>query len=67
VADVIFIAVMVVFFALCVLFVHACDRIIGPDETSSLVAGGVTDEPTDPLADIGGGDPEMAPVGSVAS
>jgi hypothetical protein len=30
-ADVVFIAVMVAFFALALAFVHACDRIIGPE------------------------------------
>jgi hypothetical protein len=32
-ADLIFVAVTVAFFAICVLYVRACDRIIGPDET----------------------------------
>ena len=31
-ADVVFIAVLLAFFALAVLFVAACDRLIGPDE-----------------------------------
>jgi hypothetical protein len=31
VADVLFLAILVAFFALCVVFVHACERIIGPD------------------------------------
>ncbi len=31
-SDVIFIAVMIVFFLLCTLYVHLCDRMIGPDE-----------------------------------
>jgi len=31
VADVLFLAVLVAFFALAVVFVHACERIIGPD------------------------------------
>jgi hypothetical protein len=30
-ADIIFIAVALAFFALCALYVHWCDRIIGPD------------------------------------
>ena len=30
-ADVLFLAILIVFFALAVVFVHACDRIIGPD------------------------------------
>jgi hypothetical protein len=32
VSDVIYIAVMIVFFVLCALYVHLCDRMIGPDE-----------------------------------
>jgi hypothetical protein len=31
VADVLFLAILVAFFALTVVFVHACERIIGPD------------------------------------
>jgi hypothetical protein len=30
-ADVIFLAIMVAFFALAVLFVRGCERVIGPD------------------------------------
>ena len=30
-ADVLFLAILVAFFALTVVFVHACERIIGPD------------------------------------
>ena len=37
-SDVIFIAVMIVFFLLCALYVHVCDRMIGPDELA--IAGG---------------------------
>lgn len=33
-ADIIFIAVALAFFALCALYVHWCDRIIGPDVSS---------------------------------
>ena len=29
--DVLFLAILVAFFAVAVLFVHACERIIGPD------------------------------------
>ncbi len=29
--DLLFLAILVVFFALAVLFVRACDRIVGPD------------------------------------
>jgi hypothetical protein len=32
VSDVIYIAVMIVFFVLCALYVHLCDRMIGSDE-----------------------------------
>ena len=38
-ADVIFVAVICAFFALCVAYVRWCDRIIGPDMTSPTVAG----------------------------
>jgi len=31
VTDVLFLAILVAFFAVAVLFVHACERIIGPD------------------------------------
>jgi hypothetical protein len=31
VKDILFLAVLVVFFALAVLFVHGCERIVGPD------------------------------------
>jgi hypothetical protein len=35
-ADVIFVAVLWAFFALCVVYVRWCDRIIGPDVASPL-------------------------------
>jgi len=38
--DLIFVAVLIAFFALCVLFVKACDRIIGPSEESSAATPG---------------------------
>ena len=41
-ADVLFVAIVMAFFALASLFVVACDRIIGPDELP---------EPLDPTAD----------------
>jgi hypothetical protein len=50
VQDVIFIAILTAFFALAVVFVKACERIIGPDveaaraESTSAVDGGA-DEP----------------------
>jgi hypothetical protein len=31
-ADLIFVSIIVAFFALCVLYLRWCDRIIGPDE-----------------------------------
>lgn len=31
-ADLLFVAVIIAFFAVCVLLVKACDRIIGPDD-----------------------------------
>jgi hypothetical protein len=31
-ADLLFVAVIIAFFAVCLLLVKACDRIIGPDE-----------------------------------
>jgi len=44
-ADVLFLAILVVFFAVAVVFVHACERIIGPDlETAGAVADTATSE-----------------------
>jgi hypothetical protein len=40
--DVIFVAVMIGFFGLCVLLVRACDWIIGPDEQALAGSGGGT-------------------------
>ncbi len=34
-ADIVFVAIALAFFALCVLYVRWCDLIIGPDEVSS--------------------------------
>jgi hypothetical protein len=42
VADVLFLAILVAFFAVAVVFVHACERIIGPD----LEAEATITEPT---------------------
>jgi hypothetical protein len=50
-ADVIFLILIVAFFALTVLLVKACDRIIGPDE---LAAHG-DDSGRDPATSIGRG------------
>ena len=46
-ADVIYVAVIVAFFALAALFVVACDRIIGADDASTT---GTRDEPAPPEA-----------------
>ncbi len=43
-ADIVFLAVLVAFFAIAVLFVAACDRIIGSDEEA--FAGPDTVEPS---------------------
>ncbi len=40
VADVLFILITVVFFAICVAYVRWCDRIIGPDEWTVDTADG---------------------------
>jgi hypothetical protein len=42
--DVVFLAIVVAFFGLCVLFVKACDLIAGP-EPADAREGGVVDEP----------------------
>ena len=34
-ADVVFVAVILAFFAVCLGLVKACDRLVGPDQTSS--------------------------------
>lgn len=34
-SDVIFVAATIVFFAICVLYIHWCDKIIGPDDFRS--------------------------------
>ena len=46
--DIISVAFVVGFFALCVLYTHACDRILGPDEQA--MAEGTTDAPVPPRA-----------------
>ena len=38
-ADLLFVVVIVAFFALMIAFVRVCERIIGPDETSGAGAG----------------------------
>jgi hypothetical protein len=53
VGDLIFIAVTIAFFALAAGFVKICDRIIGPDETSDLIAGSEGQvEPTAPIETV---------------
>ena len=37
-ADVVYLAIVVGFFAICVLYVNWCDRIIGADQSSSVDA-----------------------------
>jgi hypothetical protein len=45
VADVLFLAILVAFFAVAVVFVHACERIIGPDlEAEASIAEPTTTE-----------------------
>ena len=44
-SDVIFVAATIVFFAICVLYIHWCDKIIGPDDFRSTSEAG--DEPLD--------------------
>ena len=34
-SDVIFVAATIVFFAICALYIHWCDKIIGPDDFRS--------------------------------
>ncbi|MEA3218374.1 MAG: hypothetical protein QOJ19_4530 [Acidimicrobiia bacterium] len=45
--DVLFVAVIVVFFALVTLFVRVCDRIIGPDEELVSVGGVAPEQPAE--------------------
>lgn len=33
-SDVVFIAALIVFFMICALYIHLCDRMIGPDDPS---------------------------------
>ena len=51
-ADAIFLLLIVGFFALCVAYIRACDRIIGPDaEFESEELGGLDeDAPVEPVA-----------------
>ena len=43
-ADIVFVAIALAFFALCVLYVKWCDQIIGADEMSSTRSGEEPDE-----------------------
>jgi hypothetical protein len=45
VADLIFVVVVVAFFALSVAYVKACERIVGPDTGTELPGDGEADEP----------------------
>jgi hypothetical protein len=45
-ADLVFVAVTVAFFAICVLYVRACDHIVGPDDV------GPTSDDDDVLLDL---------------
>ncbi len=49
-ADAIFIAVALAFFALCALYIHWCDRIIGPDVFETSAPQGVSEEPLREMA-----------------
>jgi hypothetical protein len=51
VSDVIFLATIVAFFALCVAYIRACDWIIGPDTEFELEVdgGGGSGDPVDAL------------------
>ncbi len=44
--DIISVAFVVAFFALCVAYTHACDRILGPDEQAAVEPNNV--EPSGP-------------------
>ncbi len=50
-ADVLFVAVVVAFFALAALFVVACDRIVGPDELPTSAGLDQSDERSDDPSD----------------
>ncbi len=50
-ADLIYIAVMIGFFALAVLFVVACDHIVGPDELAADLSGEPADETSGAVAE----------------
>jgi len=43
--DLLFVAIMLAFFSLAALFVRACDRIIGPDQETTLTSPPVEADP----------------------
>ena len=43
-ADIVFVAIALAFFAICVLYVRWCDMIIGPDEVSGSGSGDSGDD-----------------------
>ena len=43
-ADIVFVAIVVAFFALCVGYVRVCDRIIGPDPSTERRVDSPTDD-----------------------
>ena len=47
--DIISVAFVVAFFALCVAYTHACDRILGPDEQAEAEA--TTKDPSEPTGE----------------
>ncbi len=46
-SDIVFIAVMIVFFVLCTLYVQLCDRMIGSDELALAARGADPDVDTE--------------------
>jgi hypothetical protein len=46
-ADIIFVLVAVAFFGLCVLYVRACDRLVGGSEAAPDTERGVADAPAE--------------------
>ena len=52
-ADVWVVLTLVAFFALCVVFVRACDRIIGPDEASDLAVDAQDDTEAPAFEEVG--------------
>ncbi|MCW3037659.1 MAG: hypothetical protein JWM17_2971 [Actinobacteria bacterium] len=52
--DLAYMALLIVFFVLAVAFVHACDRIIGPDDLALAETGPRNGEPLPPVIDHDG-------------